>query len=102
VGLTDEERRRLDALADDLSREDPQLGRVLSGGPRRRSRRWSPAVSAGVLLVVALALVILGVGLTQPLLFAAGSVSLVGAGGIGVLALYRLLHRSLGRGPGRR
>jgi hypothetical protein len=98
MGLTDEERRRLDALADDLSREDPQLGRVLSGGPRRRTRHWSPALLPGVLIAVSLALVVAGVDLTQPLLFAAGSVGLVAAGGIGVSALYR----SIRRWPGRR
>jgi hypothetical protein len=97
MGLTEEERRRLDGLADDLSREDPQLGRALSGGPLRRSRDWSPAVLASLLVTVSLVLVVLGVGLRQLWLFTAGSVTLISAGGIGVAAGYRSLRRWHGR-----
>jgi hypothetical protein len=92
MALTEEERRRLDALADDLAREDPQLSRALSGGPLRRSRDFSPAVLASLLVTVSLVLLVLGVGLSQLWLFTAGSVTLIGAGGIGVAAVYRSLH----------
>jgi len=66
MGLTDEERRRLDELADELTREDPY-----SSGPHRgslrRLRRWEPALAV-VLAVVSLPTAVLGVSLTQPLL----------------------------------
>jgi hypothetical protein len=97
MGLTEEERRRLDELADDLSREDPQLGRALSGGPLRRSRDWSPAVLASLLVSASLVLVVLGVGLSQLWLFAVGSVTLISAGGIGVAAVYRSSRHWRGR-----
>jgi hypothetical protein len=88
MGLTDEERRRLDELADGLSREDPQLGRVLTGASARRLRQWSSAI--GVLLaVVSLPLAVLGVGLAQPLLFAAGSICLVVAVWLGIVSSSR-------------
>lgn len=85
MGLTDEERRRLDELADELSREDPRLGQALTS---RTRWRWLSAV--GVLLaVVSLPLAVLGVSLEQPLLFAAGSTSLVVAVWIGLAGEWR-------------
>jgi hypothetical protein len=84
MGLTEEERRRLDALADDLSRDDPQLSRALSGERQYHGRHWSPAVVASLLVTVALPLLILGVSLGAPLLFAVGSIALVGAAWVGV------------------
>jgi len=92
MGLTDEERRRLDELADELSREDPYLGRALTGGSLRRLRHWEPAVAV-VLTVVSLPIAVLGVTLTQPLLFAAGSMSLIGAVWLGVAAGLRRRRR---------
>ncbi|HEY3717898.1 MAG TPA: DUF3040 domain-containing protein [Jatrophihabitantaceae bacterium] len=92
MGLTDEERRRLDELADELTREDPYLGRALTGGSLRRLRRWEPALAV-VLAVVSLPTAVLGVSLTQPLLFAAGSVSLIGAVWLGVVAGLRRRRR---------
>jgi hypothetical protein len=92
MGLTDEERRRLDELADELSREDPHLGRVLTGGSSRRRRRWPPAVAV-ILAVVSLPLAVLGASLAQPLLFAAGCMSLVVAVWIGTVGRYRRRRR---------
>jgi len=92
MGLTDEERRRLDELADELSREDPYLGRALTGGWLRMPRRWEPAVVV-VLGLVSLPLAVLGVTLTQPLLFAAGSVSLIVAVWLGLAAGFRRRRR---------
>ena len=84
MGLTDEERRRLDELADELTREDPHLGRALTVGISGRTWLWPPAVAV-FLALVSLPLVVLGVGLVQPLLFAAGCMSLVVALWIGVV-----------------
>jgi hypothetical protein len=84
MGLTDEERRRLDELADELTREDPHLGRALSVGLSGRMWLWPPAVAV-FLAVVALPLAVLGVDLGQPLLFAAGCTSLIAAMWIGVV-----------------
>jgi hypothetical protein len=89
MGLTDEERRRLDELADELTREDPHLGRALSVGSSGRRRLWLPPALAGVLAVVSLPLAALGVGLAQPLLFAAGCMSLVVAVWIGIVWCFR-------------
>jgi DUF3040 family protein len=85
MGLTDEERRRLDELADELSREDPHLGQALTS---RTGSQWLSAL--GVLLaVVSVPLAVLGVSLEQPLLFAAGSTSLVVAVWIGLAGEWR-------------
>jgi hypothetical protein len=84
MGLTDEERRRLDQLADELTREDPHLGRALSVGLSRRLWLWPPAVAV-FLAVVALPLAVLAVDLGQPLLFAVGCMSLIVAVWIGVV-----------------
>jgi hypothetical protein len=83
VGMTDEERRRLDELADELTRDDPHLGRALSVGSFPRMRLWSPGVVV-FLAVVSMPLVVLGVGLVQPLVFTAGCASLAAAVWIGV------------------
>jgi hypothetical protein len=97
MSLTEEERRRLDALAEDLSRDNPELGRALSG--RRRGWRWSSAVVAGLLVIVALPLLVVGVGLTALVVFALGSFALIGAGWAGVVAV---AGRSLRGRRGRR
>lgn len=65
MALSDEERRRLDALAEQLSGEYPRLARNLSGG--NAVRQPPHRVTYAVLAVLAgLALVIMGVSLRQP------------------------------------
>ena len=65
MALSDEERRRLDALAEQLSGEDPRLARNLEGGS---SSRHAPhrATYAVLAVLAGLALVIIGVGLRLP------------------------------------
>jgi hypothetical protein len=95
MGLTDEERRRFDELADDLSREDPELSRALSGGPSwRRPRRRASLAAAIVLALASLPLDILGVSLAQPLLFAVGAIWLVAAVWIAVVISFRRFQRA--------
>ena len=93
MGLTDEERRRLDALADDLAREDPRLGQVLSGATLRRRLLGSPAVLVSLIVTVSLLLGIVGVSLDQPLVFAAGSVMLTAAIWFGLAVGRRFFRR---------
>lgn len=88
MGLTDEERRRLDALADQLELDDPRLSRALTdrrrrsgsderGHARRRirpRRRWLSRRARGVAILVSAgatcAFVLVSIPLQQPLLFA--------------------------------
>jgi hypothetical protein len=90
MGLTDEERRRLGELAEDLARDDPQLGRALSGGLFRGRRSLAAAV---LLAAVSPPLAVFGVTLTQPLLFTAASISLMAAAWIAVRTGYRRYSR---------
>jgi hypothetical protein len=46
MSLTEEERRRLGELADNLAREDPRLGRALSGDRRTANLRWCLVMGA--------------------------------------------------------
>lgn len=67
MALSDEERRRLDALAEQLSGEDPRLARNLEGGSSGRPALHR--VTYAVLAVLAgLALVIIGVSLQLPII----------------------------------
>lgn len=64
MALSDEERKRLDALAEQLSEEDPRLTRKLGGSSGSRPPH---RVTSAVLAVLAgLALVIIGVSLQLP------------------------------------
>jgi len=92
MGLTEEERRRLDEIADDLSRDDPRLSRALTAGFSGRIRRRLRAVAL-LLAVLAVAIAAVGVGLAQPLLVAAGSLLLVIAVWIAATIGYRRYRR---------
>lgn len=90
VGLTNEERRRLDELAGEIEAEDPKVARALSArvakpsspsgtsGSRRwfGSARW--ALLAVVLTGVAMPLLVLGVAVQEPGLFLFGTIALLG------------------------
>lgn len=89
MGLTNEERRRLDQLAGEIEAEDPKLARALSAPPAMpspvhgsRSHRWfgSPrwALVAVVLTGAGMPLLVLGVAAQEPLLFLFGAIALVG------------------------
>jgi hypothetical protein len=91
MGLTDEERRRLDELANELSREDPYLGRALTGGSSRR--RYHSAAVAVLLAILSLALSVLGVTVQQPVLFAVGWLLLIAAVWIAAVMGYRRYGR---------
>jgi hypothetical protein len=94
MGLTDEERRRLNGLAEVLSRDDPGLGRALSGDlpPRRRRRLSVASVTLGSLMI-SLPLLILGIAVAQTLVFAAGSIVMIVAAGSGLVGVQRSLRR---------
>ncbi len=96
MGLTNEERRRWDELAEDLSRQDPQLGRILGG----HALRWKPSLRLQPVLLCALVicaavLFVLGVAFGQLWVFTVGSVVLVVAGWLGGAAGRRSLQRRL-------
>jgi len=89
MGLTNEERRRLDQLAGALEAEDPKLARALSAPPAKpspahgsRSHRWfgshRGALLAVVLTGVGMPLLALGVAVQQPALFLFGAIALLG------------------------
>ena len=92
MGLTNEERQRLDNLADQLADEDPRLGRALSSSPLRRAlwgcwrerliaewaRHRRPMLWLGVAMTaISLPLAITGLVLQQPLVFAVGCLAIV-------------------------
>jgi hypothetical protein len=84
MGLTDEERRRLDDLAAELSRSDHGFARALTAKPlqvrlRARLHRNRRRLALLLATALALALAIIGVALQQVLLFAVGSVIAVAA-----------------------
>lgn len=104
MGLTDDERRRLDELADDLARNDPRLGRALSDEARggrlpghsarpadhiaESGRRRRLRLLAIVLAALALPAAAVGLVLALPLLFAAGALALPTA-----LAIFTIARR---------
>lgn len=89
MGLTNEERRRLDQLAGEIEAEDPKLARALSASTAKpsaagsaRSHRWFGsarwALIAVVLTGLGMPLLVLAVAVQQPLLFALGAIALLG------------------------
>lgn len=86
MGLTNEERRRLDQLAGEIEAEDPKLAQALSASPAKpsaaRSHRWFGsarwALIAVVLTGVAMPLLVLGVAVQEPVLFLFGAIALLG------------------------
>jgi hypothetical protein len=76
VGMTEEERRRLDEVAEGLARDHPQLARRLTRGKLRRPRR---RLVASALLIVAPPLIILGFVALQALLVTIGCLALIAA-----------------------
>lgn len=76
VGLTEDERRRLDQLATELSGQDPQLARMLSGRQPALSRL---RLLVRILLLAAAVLLVIGVATTQTLLVAMGCLAMIGA-----------------------
>jgi hypothetical protein len=79
VGLTGEERQRLDQLAAQLERDDPRLVRRLSGRRRRPGVPRLPSWVAVGLLGAAMPLLVVAVIVEQPALFAAGGVAMLAA-----------------------
>jgi hypothetical protein len=92
MGLTDEERQRLDNLADRLADEDPRLGRALSDRPLRQRlsiryrgrllgswarHRWAMLWLGVALTAISVPLAIVGLVLRQPLVFAVGALAIV-------------------------
>ena len=83
MGLTNEERRRLEELAGEIAAEDPKLARGLSASPAKPSarRRWLGstrwALMAIMLIGISMPLLILGVAVQQPLLFLFGAIALL-------------------------
>jgi Protein of unknown function (DUF3040) len=82
MALTDEERRHLDELAEELAAElactDPDLVQALAED--LRPSRHRPRVLIQLLVLISLSLAVPGVVLVQPILFAAGCLSLMAAG----------------------
>lgn len=90
MGLTNEERRRLDELAGEIEAEDPKLARVLSARATKpssvsgmsRSRRWFGSARWALLAIlltgVAMPLLVLGVAVQEPVLFLFGAIALLG------------------------
>jgi hypothetical protein len=76
VGLTGEERRRLDEVAEGLARDHPHLARRLTRGRLRRLHRRQ--VASG-LMIVAPPLIVLGVVALQALLVTIGCLALIAA-----------------------
>jgi Flp pilus assembly protein TadB len=112
MGLTRAERGRLVALADDLALDDPRLARALAGRcyrlrprgawrhPRRRVRGRHIKVFASLVTLLALAavaVIVLGAVLGQPLIIALGAFVLLD--GPALLAVALLWQR---RGQHRR
>jgi hypothetical protein len=85
MALTDEERRHLDDLAEEMAAElassDPVLVQALTE-PFAAGRR--PRILVPALALIAIVLAVVGVLLEQPLLFAAGGVALAAAGLVSV------------------
>lgn len=81
MALTDEERRHLDELADELAAEltctDPDLVLALSQEftPARPKRR----IFGQVLILVSVPLAVISVSLVQPIVFASACLALVAA-----------------------
>lgn len=78
--LSEEEQRVLDQLERDLG-QDPSLHRAMTRGPRTPAR----VVAAAAGVIIGLAIVVVGVGIQQPLLGIAGFVVMAG------VALWALL-----------
>jgi hypothetical protein len=76
VGLTDDERRRLEQLAAELSDHDPHLARVLSP---RQPLRCDLRRYAIILLIIAPVLLVLGAATTQILIIAIGCLAMITA-----------------------
>lgn len=80
MGLTDDERRRLDELAAGLASEDPRLGEALSGSaPHRASRCWACRLRLTLWLVFTLSmpLAVTGALMRLPLLFVLAGTAIV-------------------------
>jgi hypothetical protein len=95
--LTDDERRRLEELSNELARSDPRLARALSG----RSRpipAWRPAVE--ILIAVALPFAVVGISAAEPLLFAVACIAIVTAAVITLITQYQRLRSRLHPGRG--
>lgn len=90
MGLTDEERRRLAELADELARDDPRLGRSLSDLAPHTHVSYSHSLDVLVvaLLGISMPLVVAGVIVGQPLLAVVGAFSMVAAPTIFVTCRY--------------
>lgn len=92
AGMSSDERRRLDELADDLARDNPQLARALTGRRYpaghvrarwnrcriRRRRGRAPDLLAVILALSGPPLLSIGVLLTESAVIAAGALALVG------------------------
>lgn len=85
LGLTNEERRQLEELAGVLAADDPTLARALSDSQnrparrfrcRRLSLRWG--LVAVILSGLGMPLLVLGVVLQTPIMFAFGTITLLG------------------------
>jgi hypothetical protein len=74
VGLTDKERRTLDELAENLTRDHPHLARALTRGPVPRPYRRR---LASTLLITAPPLIILGFLALQTLVVTIGCLALI-------------------------
>jgi hypothetical protein len=74
VGLTDKERRTLDELAENLTRDHPHLASALTRGPLPRLYRRRLAAS---LLIAAPPLIILGFIILQTLVVTIGCLALI-------------------------
>jgi uncharacterized membrane protein HdeD (DUF308 family) len=92
VSLTDEERRRLSQLADEIARDDPRLARALSSLPARRPRRRLrlPAV---VLMTASIPVIVVGAVAVQTLVVAIGGLVLI----VGALMFVVTLRRRFPR-----
>lgn len=93
--MTDEERRRLDELAESLAVEDPRLARALSEtgtfgrriSPPRRWLNWLALALVGLGMPAA----VVGIIINQAILFAVGCLAL--ASGLALYVLHRLRQR---------
>ncbi|WP_066286679.1 DUF3040 domain-containing protein [Arthrobacter sp. B6] len=89
MSLSEEERRRLEMLEQQLASSDPDLERKLQAGPRGKDHREAATVVRGVLTLVAgFTLVIVGIA-TEIIIIGVGGFVLMIAGAHWFLDGYR-------------
>lgn len=93
MSLTDEERRRLREVADEITRDDPRLARALSAGPARRPQLRLLLVAIA-LMVVPIPVVVVGAVTAQTLVVVAGCLALIVGPPMFVLIQLRWLPRT--------